>query len=89
MALEDPEARCLRIARVMAGVAQRDGNAVGELFELAAAPVRGMILCRFGQAGIWLPSDLIDDLVRDLLVELIELAPSWRPSTLRVPAASV
>ena len=65
-------------APVMAGVVAGEPWAIGALFEVAEGPVRGIILHRLQDASIWLPSDRLEDLVRDLLLELIQLAPGWR-----------
>lgn len=62
----------------MAGIVAGDASAMATFFELATPPVRGMVLARFQEAGIWVSGDRLDDLVRDLLVELVELAPVWR-----------
>ncbi len=62
----------------MAGIVAGDASAMATFFELATPPVRGMVLARFQEVGIWVSGDRLDDLVRDLLVELVELAPVWR-----------
>lgn len=62
----------------MAGIVAGDASAMATFFELATPPVRGMVLARFQEVGIWVSGDRLDDLVRDLLVELLDLAPVWR-----------
>lgn len=67
-----------KLVEAMVGVAGGQPEAIGALFEVASGPIRGMILSRFQEAGIWLSGERLDDLVRDLVVELIGLAPGWR-----------
>lgn len=63
----------------MAALVEGEGWAVQAFFDVATGPVRGIALARFREANIWVTADRLDDIVRDLVVELIELAPSWRP----------
>lgn len=63
----------------MAQIVAGDSSAIVTFFEMATPPVRGMVLARFQEVGIWVSGDRLDDLVRDLLVELLDLAPVWRP----------
>ena len=65
--------------RIMAGVVAGEAWAIGAFFGAATVPVRRLLLARFQEAGIWLSADRLEDLIRDCIVELIDLAPSWRP----------
>ncbi len=66
------------LQRIMAGVVAGEAPAIGALFDAATVPVRRLLLARFQEAGIWLSADRLEDLIRDCIVELIDLAPSWR-----------
>jgi hypothetical protein len=67
-----------QVARTMAGVAAGRAEAIAELFDIAAPPVRQMVLSAFRRSSIWVHRDQLDDIVRDLVIDLVELAPSWR-----------
>ena len=78
MRTEVPERRA-ELAAVMSGVSERRPDAIQRLFTLATPPLRRMVRTTFDNDGIRVPPDLVDDIVRDLVVELIDLAGSWRP----------
>jgi hypothetical protein len=67
------------LQRIMAGVVVGEGWAIAALFDVATPPVRRLLLGRFQEGGVWLSGDVLEDMVRDGIVELIDLAPSWRP----------
>lgn len=62
----------------MAALVEGEASAIEDFFEVATPPVRRLALARFQEVGIWVSAGRLDDIVRDLVVELIELAPSWR-----------
>jgi len=66
------------IESVMARLVAGDGEAVADLFELGATPVRRCILATLQEKGMWVDRDRLDDITRDALVELVRIAPGWR-----------
>ncbi|MDW3217097.1 MAG: hypothetical protein R8F63_00680 [Acidimicrobiales bacterium] len=66
------------IESVMARLVAGDGDAVADLFELGATPVRRCILATLQEKGIWVDRDRLDDITRDALLELVRIAPGWR-----------
>ena len=79
MRLDPSTAQPTDLTTTMAGVVAREPWAIAALFEVATTPVRGMVLARFQDAGFWVPRERLDDIVRDLVLELVDLAPGWRP----------
>lgn len=67
------------LTEVMAGVAGRDPWAMATFYELATKPVRSIVLGAFRSRNMWISADCVDDIVQDLILELVELAPSWSP----------
>lgn len=78
MSVDAAASRRAQVGEVMARVVAGDSSAMVTFFDLATPPVRGMVLAKFQEVGIWVSGDRLDDLVRDLLVELLDLAPVWR-----------
>jgi len=66
------------IETVMAALANGDQSALIEWFRLATSPIRGIISKAFQAKSIRVSSELLDDIVRDCVVELARIAPAWR-----------
>jgi len=67
------------IETVMAALANGEQSALIEWFRLATSPIRGIISKSFHAKDIHPNAELLNDIVRDCVVELARIAPSWRP----------
>lgn len=75
MQLEPPVKH--HLAEVMAGVTRRDPASMATFYDLATKPVRAIVLGAFRSQNVWISTETIDDVVQDLILDLVELAPSW------------
>jgi DNA-directed RNA polymerase specialized sigma24 family protein len=75
----DLEAHRAAVRNVMTRLTSGDAEAMSEFFELANSPVRRMLLNALQSRGMWIDRDRLEDITRDAVIELIHLAPAWRP----------
>lgn len=64
---------------LMVRLADGDLTAMTEFYELAEVPVRAKVAGILRDRGIRVDVDRLDDIVRDVLLELVRLSPGWNP----------
>ena len=69
----------VELPALMASLARGDLTAYEPFYKIAAGPVRRIVDHDLRSKGIRTDRDRLDDLVGDCLLELIRLAPGWRP----------
>lgn len=64
---------------LMRRVARREQDAMAEFWDIALPKVRSLMRSTLSGSGITPSTDQLDDMARDGVVALLEMAPSWRP----------